>query len=154
MYWYNPTIGASEKVEAPATDEQAIQMLAGSRDSAEFIKEYCQLRRSGSPIEQALVLVGHEFRLRQPEVQLVLRYSTVHKGWPLMNDELSALDSHDSALALAESRWLTADGSFSDRFILFEKGSIIARSGWWRRPHPARGLQGGADAFELRFELV
>jgi hypothetical protein len=73
MYWYNPTIGASERVEAPATDEQAIQMLAGTPDSAEFIKEYCQLRRSGSPIEQALVLVGHEFRLRQPEVQLALR---------------------------------------------------------------------------------
>jgi hypothetical protein len=48
-------------------------MLAGTQNSAEFIKEYCQLRRSGSPIEQALVLVGHEFRLRQPEVQLVLR---------------------------------------------------------------------------------
>src|SRR5918998_6435217 len=32
--------------------------------------------------------------------------------------------------------------------------SMIARSGWWRKPHPARGLQGGADAFELRFELV
>jgi hypothetical protein len=73
MYWYNPTTGASERVQAPATDEQAIQMLAGTRDSAEFIKEYCELRRSGSPIEQALVLVGHEFRLRQPEVQLVLR---------------------------------------------------------------------------------
>jgi hypothetical protein len=48
-------------------------MLAGTPDSAEFIKEYCHLRRSGSPIEQALVLVGHEFRLRQPEVQLVFR---------------------------------------------------------------------------------
>jgi hypothetical protein len=73
MYWYNPTTGASERVEAPATDEQAIQMLAGTPNSAEFIKEYCELRRSGSPIEQALVLVGHEFRLRQPEVQLILR---------------------------------------------------------------------------------
>jgi hypothetical protein len=73
MYWYNPTIGASERVEAPATDERAMRMLAGTTDSAEFIKEYCHLRRSGSPIEQALVLVGHEFRLRQPEVQLVLR---------------------------------------------------------------------------------
>ena len=73
MYWYNPTISASERVQAPATDEQAIQMLAGTPDSAEFIKEYCHLRRVGSPIEQALVLVGHEFRLRQPEVQLVLR---------------------------------------------------------------------------------
>jgi hypothetical protein len=73
MYWYNPTIGASERVEAPSTDERAIQMLAGAPDSAEYIKEYCHLRRSGSPIELALVLVGHEFRLRQPEVQLVLR---------------------------------------------------------------------------------
>jgi hypothetical protein len=73
MYWYNPTTHASERVEAPSTDEQAIQMLAGTQESTEFVKEYCGLRRSGSPIEQALVLVGHEFRLRQPEVQLVLR---------------------------------------------------------------------------------
>jgi hypothetical protein len=73
MYWYNPTTGASERVEAPSTDEQAIQMLAGTPNSAEFIKEYCELRRSGSPIEQSLVLVGHEFRLRHPEVQLILR---------------------------------------------------------------------------------
>jgi hypothetical protein len=73
MYWYNPTTRTSERVEAPATDKQAIQMLAGSRDSAEFIKVYCRLRRSGSPVERALVSVGHEFRLRRPEVQLVLR---------------------------------------------------------------------------------
>ena len=73
MYWYNPTIRTSEQVEAPSTDEQAIHLLAGTQDSAEFIEEYCELRRSGSPIEQALVLVGHEVRLRQPEVQLVLR---------------------------------------------------------------------------------
>ncbi len=73
MYWYNPTTHTSERVEAPSTDEQAIQMLAGTPDSAELIKEYLELRRSESPIEQALVLVGHEYRLRQPEVQLVLR---------------------------------------------------------------------------------
>ena len=73
MYWYNPTINTSERVEAPVTDEQAIRMLAGTHESAEFVKEYCELRRSGTPIEQALVLVGHEFRLRQPEVRLVLR---------------------------------------------------------------------------------
>ena len=73
MYWYNPTARTSERVEAPSTDQQAIQMLAGTPDSAEFIKEYCKLRRSGSPVEQALVLVGHEFRLRQPEYRLVLR---------------------------------------------------------------------------------
>jgi hypothetical protein len=73
MYWYNPTTRTSERVEAPSTDQQAIQMLAGTEDSAEFIKHYCELRRSGTPIEQALVLVGHEFRLRRPEYQLALR---------------------------------------------------------------------------------
>jgi hypothetical protein len=70
MYWYNPKSRTSERIEAPSTDEQVIQMLAGTQDSVEFIKEYCELRRSGSPIEQALVLVGHEFRLRQPEYRL------------------------------------------------------------------------------------
>jgi len=73
MYWYNPASRTSERVQAPSTDEQAIRMLSGTPDSAEFVKEYCRLRRSGSPIEQALILVGHEFRLRQPEVRLVLR---------------------------------------------------------------------------------
>jgi hypothetical protein len=48
-------------------------MLAGTQDSGEFIKHYCELRRSGRPIEQALVLVGHEFRLRQMDYQLALR---------------------------------------------------------------------------------
>ena len=43
------------------------------QDSGEFIKEYCKLRRSGTPMEQALVLVGHEFRLRQMDYQLALR---------------------------------------------------------------------------------
>jgi hypothetical protein len=73
MYWYNPTTRTSESVKAPSTEEQAIQVLAGTPDSAEFIGEYLELRRSGSPIEQALVLVGHEFRLREPEYQLILR---------------------------------------------------------------------------------
>ena len=73
MYWYNPTTRTSERVQAPSTEEQAIQMLAGNQDSAEFIEEYYELRRSGTPVEQALVMVGHEFRLRQPEYRLALR---------------------------------------------------------------------------------
>jgi hypothetical protein len=73
LYWYNPTTGASERVEAPSTDEEAVQMLAGTQHSAQFIQHYCQLQRSGTPIEQALVLVGHEFRLRQAEYQVALR---------------------------------------------------------------------------------
>ena len=73
MYWYNPKSRTSERVEAPSTDEQAIQMLAGTKDSAELTKHYLELRRSETPIEQALVLVGHEFRLSQPEYQRALR---------------------------------------------------------------------------------
>jgi hypothetical protein len=73
MYWYNPITRTSERVEAPSTDEQAIRILADTQDSGEFIKEYCKLRRSGTPMEQALVLVGHEFRLRQMDYQLALR---------------------------------------------------------------------------------
>ena len=72
MYWYNPTTRTSERVQAPSTDEQAVQLLAGTKDSAEFIAKYLELRRSGSPIEQAMVLVGHEFRLREPEHRLIL----------------------------------------------------------------------------------
>ena len=73
MYWYNPKSRTSERVQAPSTDEQAMQMLAGTKDSAAFIKHYCELRRSETPIERALVLVGHEVRLRQPEYRLTLR---------------------------------------------------------------------------------
>jgi hypothetical protein len=73
MYWYNPTTLASESVDAPSTDEEAVDMLAGDPASAEFVKEYIELRHLGTPIEQALVLVGHEFRLRQSEYRLALR---------------------------------------------------------------------------------
>ena len=65
MYWYNPTIRTSERVEPPSTDEQAIRMLAGEPASATFVSEYAELRHSGTPIARALVSVGHEERLRQ-----------------------------------------------------------------------------------------
>jgi hypothetical protein len=68
MYWYNPTIHASERVAAPSNDDEAVRMLAGRPDSARFVSEYAELRRSGAPIERALVLVGHEFRLREHEL--------------------------------------------------------------------------------------
>ena len=42
-------------------------MLAGHPDSAAFVGEYAGLRRSGTPIEQALVSVGHEARLGEHE---------------------------------------------------------------------------------------
>ena len=67
MYWYNPTARTSERVTAPSDDEEAVHILAGAPDSAKFVSEYARLRRSGTPIERALVSVGHEFRLRQHE---------------------------------------------------------------------------------------
>ncbi len=71
MYWYNPKIHASERVAAPANDDEAVRMLAGHPDSARFVSEYAELRRSGAPIERALVLVGHEERLREHELASV-----------------------------------------------------------------------------------
>jgi hypothetical protein len=68
MYWYNPTIRASERVAAPSNDDEAVRMLAGHPDSARFVSGYAELRRSGAPIERALVLVGHEERLREHEL--------------------------------------------------------------------------------------
>jgi len=67
MYWYNPRTQTSERVVAPSTDEEAIQMLAGDPDSVEFVAEYAEQRHSGMEIETALVSVGHEFRQRQYE---------------------------------------------------------------------------------------
>ena len=68
MYWYNPTTHASERVAAPSSDEEAVSMLAGHPDSARFVSGYAELRRAGSPIERALVLVGHEERLKEHEL--------------------------------------------------------------------------------------
>lgn len=67
MYWYNPTTRTSERRTAPVIDQEAIEMLAGDPQSAKFMARYVKLRRSGMEIEQALILVGHEFRLRQME---------------------------------------------------------------------------------------
>ena len=68
MYWYDPTIHASERVAAPSNDDEAVRMLAGRPDSARLVSEYAELRRSGAPIERALVLVGHEERLREHDL--------------------------------------------------------------------------------------
>ncbi len=67
MYWYNPTTHTSERVDTPSGEEEAVRMLVGHPDSASFVSEYAELRRSGAPIERALVTVGHEERLREHE---------------------------------------------------------------------------------------
>ena len=45
MYWYNPTTHASERLPAPANDDEAVRMLAGDPNSARLVSEYAELRR-------------------------------------------------------------------------------------------------------------
>ena len=63
MRWYNPKTKRPEDVPAPSTDEEALQMLSGDLDSAAFITEYERLKDEGMGVGQALIFVGHKFRL-------------------------------------------------------------------------------------------
>ena len=71
MHWYNPKIRGVEDVPAPTTEEEAKDMLRGHVNSGAFLAEYDRLRGEGMGVEQALIFVGHEFRLRH------LRYQPV-----------------------------------------------------------------------------
>jgi hypothetical protein len=63
MHWYNPKVGKVENVRAPSSDEQALEMLSGHPDSDGFVERYVVLREEGMSVEQALVFVGHRFRM-------------------------------------------------------------------------------------------
>ena len=70
MHWYNPKIMDVEDVPAPSTDEEALEMLRGDINSGAYITEYERLREEeGMGVEQALIFVGHEFRLRHLRYQ-------------------------------------------------------------------------------------
>ena len=72
MHWYNPKIMGVGDVSAPSRDEEALEMLRGDINSGAFMSEYERLRtEEGMEIEQAMIFVGHEFRLRH------LRYQPV-----------------------------------------------------------------------------
>jgi hypothetical protein len=71
MHWYNPKTMSVEDTLAPSTDEEALEMLHGDVNSGAFISEYEKLRQKGMDIEQAMIFVGHEFRLRHLEYQPV-----------------------------------------------------------------------------------
>ena len=64
MHWYNPKTRTVEDTAAPSTDEEALEMLCGDMNSGTFMAEYDKLRRDGMGVEQAMIFVGHEFRLR------------------------------------------------------------------------------------------
>jgi hypothetical protein len=65
MHWYNPKSGEVETVPAPSTDEGALGMLSGHPDSGRFVESYVVLREEGIGVEQALVFVGHRFRMQR-----------------------------------------------------------------------------------------
>ena len=69
MHWYNPKIMSVEDVPAPSTDEEALDLLRGDTNSGAYITEYERLREGGMGVEQALIFVGHEFRLRHLRYQ-------------------------------------------------------------------------------------
>jgi hypothetical protein len=63
MHWYNPKRRVAESVVAPSTDEEAEHMLWGATDSWAFLREYERLRDEGMGIEQAMIFLGHTFRM-------------------------------------------------------------------------------------------
>jgi hypothetical protein len=71
VHWYNPKTRNIEDTRAPSTDEEALEMLRGDINSGAFMAEYERLREQGMGVEQAMIFVGHEFRLRH------LRYQPV-----------------------------------------------------------------------------
>ena len=64
MHWYNPKTRTVEDTAAPSTDKEALEMLCGDINSGTFMAAYDKLRRGGMGVEQAMIFVGHEFRLR------------------------------------------------------------------------------------------
>jgi len=71
MHWYNPKTMSVEDSPAPSTDVEALEMLRGDINSGAFMAEYDRLREEGMGVEQAMIFVGYEFRLRH------LRYQPV-----------------------------------------------------------------------------
>jgi hypothetical protein len=63
MHWYNPKTRSAEDVPAPFTDEEALRMLRGDPNSGAFVEEYERLRDEGMGVGQAMIFVGHKFRL-------------------------------------------------------------------------------------------
>ena len=69
MHWYNPKTRSVEDVPAPFDDEEALEILRGDPNSGAFIREYVNLRDEGMGVGQAMIFVGHEFRLRHLRCQ-------------------------------------------------------------------------------------
>jgi hypothetical protein len=63
MHWYNPMTRTVEDVAAPSTDEEAMEMFSVASDSRALAEKYIELRREGMGVEQAMIFVGHHWRM-------------------------------------------------------------------------------------------
>jgi hypothetical protein len=59
-----------ENRPAPSTDEETLEVLRGDIKSDDFMTEYHRLRGQGMGVEQAMIFVGHEFRLRHQALEV------------------------------------------------------------------------------------
>jgi PAS domain-containing protein len=136
MYWYNPTTRTSERVAAPVDDAEAISMLAGHPDSARFVGEYAELRRSGAPIERALVLVGHEERLREHEhapLRLAWRERSRRKRpTALAYELLLAARLREQGEERRPTTGPTSGTPRKNVAVVDRDGAIVAVNGAWR----------------------
>ena len=71
MHWYNPKTRGVENVPTPKTDEEALELLSGDPNSWKFVEHYVMLREEGMAVEQALIFVGHHWRMFQLRFQPV-----------------------------------------------------------------------------------
>ena len=78
MHWYNPKTRGVEDVPAPSTDEEALEILRGDPNSLAFVEEYERLRDDGMGVGQALIFVGHKFRLWHLRYQPIGRPREIH----------------------------------------------------------------------------
>jgi len=63
LRWYNPKTRSPETMAPPRDDADAEHMLGGAVDSWAFVAEYGRLRGEGMGVEQAMIFVGHRFRM-------------------------------------------------------------------------------------------
>ena len=67
--WYNPLRRVEEKVPAPMSDAQAIELLSGHPQSDEFIEEYRRWRATQTDVVRALILTGGAFYMEHQKGQ-------------------------------------------------------------------------------------
>ena len=75
IFWYNPTLRMEEERKVPESDEQAVSLLEGDQDSAQYIALYKEYRTRNSILEALIELGGYYRETHAGRVPL-------YKNWP------------------------------------------------------------------------